>query len=297
MIKRNSLGVFIEMVVVGINGGLGNQMFQYALYLKLKSLGKDAYIDDEILVSKLNNTSALKIFDVFDLEYKKCDKRMVRKLADVSMAPLSRARRKFFGARDRKDTLYTEKLDYNYSEEVYNLDNKYLSGYWQTERYFSDIRGIINKNFTFRIPEEEVGSILSKINSTNSVSLHLRRGDYVGNSVYDNICNEAYYKNAIDCIKGYVDTPHFFVFSDDPSYARERYSGEEFTIVDSFKGNRSHYDMFLMTKCKHNIVANSSFSWWGAWLNKNEDKIVACPKKWSNNFELYYTPCESWIKI
>lgn len=285
------------MIVVGINGGLGNQMFQYALYLKLKSLGKDVYVDDEILVNKLNNTQSLKIFDVFNLEYKQCDKRKIKEFADVTMDPLSRARRKFFGPRNKKDTLYMEMLDDNYHEDVFELDNKYLSGCWQTERYFFDIREIIEENYSFNIPHGEVEKYLTNISNTNSVSLHLRRGDYVGNSVYEDICNDAYYRKAIEHIKRHVDNPCFFVFSDDPSYARKQYSGKEFKVVDTFVGNKSHYDMYLMTKCKHNIVANSSFSWWGAWLNRNKEKIVICPEKWSNNHALRNTPCDSWIKI
>jgi hypothetical protein len=285
------------MLVVGINGGLGNQMFQYALYLKLKSLGKDVCIDDEILVSKLNNTKALKIFDVFDLHYKQCDKRTLKKLADVSMNPISRIRRKLFGARDYKDTLYKEVLDNAYHPEIFDFDNMYLKGCWQSEKYFDDIRDVIIQNFTFNIPRNEIESVLGQIENSNSVSIHLRRGDYVGNAVYENICNEDYYRKSIDYIREHVENPRFFVFSDDPDYARQQYPGDDFVVVDSFSGDRSHYDMYLMTQCKHNIVANSSFSWWGAWLGQNEDKIVVCPGKWGNSYGLEHTPCENWVKV
>ena len=285
------------MVVIGVNGGLGNQMFQYALYLKFKTLGKEAYIDDEILVNKLNNVKALKVFDVFNLEYQKCEKRTVRMLADVSMDPISRIRRKIFGTRSSKDTLYEEKLDDNFNNEIFDIDNKYLKGYWQSEKYFSDIKEEIVRNYTFNISNDEVKEVLSKIESTNSISIHLRRGDYVGNSVYDSICNTTYYNRSIKYIREHVQNPIFFVFSDDPEYAKERYQGKEFVVIDTFSGNRSHYDMYLMTKCKHNIVANSSFSWWGAWLNNNEDKIVICPQKWSNRFELKNISSEKWVKI
>ncbi len=285
------------MVIVGINGGLGNQMFQYALYLKLKALGKEVYIDDEILVSKLNNTKAQKIFDVFDLEYQICDKRTVIKFADVSMDPLSRVRRKLFGAKNRQNTLYKEILDGHCHNDVFSLENMYISGCWQSEKYFSDISDIIVENFAFKIPQEEVNEVLAEIENTNSVSIHLRRGDYVGNSIYDNICNDDYYNRAIKYIKKHVDKPRFFIFSDDPQYAKEKYQGEEYIVVDSFCGNRSHYDMYLMTKCKYNVVANSSFSWWGAWLGQSEDKIVICPEKWANGDGSQHTPCETWVKM
>lgn len=286
------------MVIIKINGGLGNQMFQYALFLKLRSLGKEVYLDDEIIVDKLNNTKALKINDVFDLDYPLCSKRDCNRMADVSIDYLSRIRRRIFGKRLHEDTYYCEKdLDNNYEEEIYSLDNKYLDGCWQTEKYFESIRKTVLDAYTFNIDGSEINDYLSLISSTNSVSLHVRRGDYVNNSIYEGICTEEYYDNAIEYIKKHVNNPKFFIFSDDIEYVKNKYHGVNYVIVEGFDNSKSHYDMFLMSMCKHNIVANSSFSWWGAWLNQNAEKIVVCPHKWGNRAEYRYTPCESWVKI
>ncbi len=286
------------MLIVELNGGLGNQMFQYALYLKLKALGKETFIDDEIIVNKLNNAKALKIFDVFELDYELCDKKTRNKMADVSISTFSRLRRKLFGKRKNVNTYYQETdLNNNYHEDVYNLDNFYLEGYWQSEKYFDDIRDDILKNYTFNICDKEIDDILYKIENSNSVSIHIRRGDYVGNAWYENVCTKEYYDEAISYMRNHVVNPTFYIFSDDIDYVREQYQGKEFVVVEGFSGYKSHYDMYLMSKCKHNIVANSSFSWWGAWLNTNKDKIVACPQKWSTKAELKYTQCDTWIKI
>ncbi len=286
------------MLIVELNGGLGNQMFQYALYLKLKTLGREVYIDDEIFVNKLNNVKALKIFDVFELEYDLCDKKTRDKMADVSIDAISRLRRKIFGKKSHENTYYHEDdLDNNYHSEVLSFEDMYLEGNWQSEKYFEDIREDILKNFTFNISDNKLDKVLNEMNKNNSVSMHIRRGDYVGNSLYESICTEEYYDNAIEYFKKHIDDPVFYIFSDDIEYVKRQYQGQEFVVVEGFSGEKSHYDMYLMSKCRHNIVANSSFSWWGAWLNTNADKIVACPEKWSTKYELKYTPCDSWVRI
>lgn len=288
----------IIMLIIKINGGLGNQMFQYALFLKLKSLGKEVYLDDEIIVNKLNDTRALKINEVFKLHYPLCSKQERDSMADVSINLFSRLRRKVFGKRQCLSTYYAETDFYNnYHEEVYYLENKYLDGFWQSEKYFLDIRKDVLDCYTFYLNREAIKEILDPILLSNSVSIHVRRGDYVNNSIYEGVCTDDYYNKAIDYIKKQVDNPRFYIFSDDKEYVKSRFIGNEFEIVDGFKGNKAHYDMFLMSKCKHNIVANSSFSWWGAWLNQNMGKIVVCPRKWGKNGKLKYTPCDSWVKI
>ena len=286
------------MIIVGINGGLGNQMFQYALYLKLKSLGKAIFIDDQIIVNRLNDSKALKIFDVFDLQYNKCTRALRNKMADVSMDSLSRVRRKIFGTKEFNDTYYVETdFNDNYKPQIFKFDNIYLNGYWQTEKYFQNIRDDILKNYSFTIEDDSVEGLLNIIRNTQSVSIHIRRGDYINNGGYDGVCTDAYYDAATEYIKQHVSNPVFYIFSDDKEYVRKKYQGKEYVIIEGFTGNKAHYDMYLMTQCKHNIVANSSFSWWGAWLNQNEDKIVVCPKRWNTKSKLVNTPCDSWIKI
>ena len=288
------------MVVVEINGGLGNQMFQYALYLKFKSLGKDVCIDDEILVDKLNDNRALKVFDVFNLKYDLCSKSVSHKMADEDIRLLYRLRRKIFG-RKSKDTFYAETdLENNYYPQVLSMDNVYLAGVWQCENYFSDIRDSIIKNYTFKyedINRPSIKRIVARIADTNSVSIHLRKGDYVNNPGYDDICTLEYYEKAIAYIKECVDNPVFYVFSDDISFARNVFDVNNYVFVDEHKGITAHCDMYLMTKCKHNIIVDSSFSWWGAWLNQNDEKIVICPPVWNSKYICKNTPCSNWVKI
>ena len=126
---------------------------------------------------------------------------------------------------------------------------------------------------------------MEEIKASNSVSLHLRRGDYLtpeNQAMFGGICTKEYYENAVHFIKERVEHPVFYIFSDDPSYAANEYRGKEFKIVDLNKGSSSFYDMYLMSQCKHNICANSTFSFWGARLNCNPEKLMIRPLKQKN---------------
>lgn len=165
-----------------------------------------------------------------------------------------------------------------------NLDEDYyLDGYWQDLRYFEEEHKV-KDYFKFRELDSRNKKICGQIKNHNSISIHIRRGDYVKNSLYEGICTLDYYKKAIDYIKKRVEEPHFYVFSNDIRWSRENIGLKENEVdyidwnvdVDSYK------DMQLMSYCKHNIIANSSFSWWGAFLNRNSKKIVISPKIWNN---------------
>lgn len=246
------------MIIVQIIGGLGNQMFQYAF---ARSLSKRSNAE-----LKLDLTG----FEEYAL------RRYELNAFNISATP---ATEEEAGALKRKrvfnNTCIKEKsLRYNpkYARPV---DNKYFQGYWQSEEYFKDAKEIIRKDFTFTKPlSPNAKEYADKIQSSNAVSLHIRRGDYIVNNLYETDLAQ-YYKEAISKIKKEVKSPEFFIFSDDKEYSAQVF--EEFNIV---KGLESIEDMHLMSLCKHNIIANSSFSWWGAWLNPNPEKIVIAPKKW-----------------
>ncbi len=143
--------------------------------------------------------------------------------------------------------------------------------------------------------------MLNLLQSKKTVSIHIRRGDYVQHPFFKDICTISYYKNAIKYIRNNAEIDLFCIFSNDIQWVKNNFSEEltdiETVFVDWNKGNDSFRDMQLMSVCNHNIIANSSFSWWGAWLNNNKDKIVVAPYKWMNK-DLKSTPiCESWIKI
>ena len=134
----------------------------------------------------------------------------------------------------------------------------------------------------------------------NSVSIHVRRGDYLNGYYYETlgkICDIAYYQRAIGTIKERVDNPHFYIFSDDPDYVTENLTIENATFVNFNRGNDSWQDMYLMSQCKHNIIANSTFSWWGAWLNNNPQKVVVAPSHWFANMDNDEIVLPEWIRL
>ena len=177
----------------------------------------------------------------------------------------------------------------------------FLWGYWQDESYFKDIEDLLRKEFTFpEIEDDKNSELLQLIEGTESVAVHVRRGDYLETTDYLNLYDLGYYEKAICRMLKEVDTPTWFVFSDDIEWCKQAlcFPGETF-YVDGNTGANSFRDMQLMSYCKHNIIANSTFSWWGAWLNSNVKKKVISP-------EYFYNPnrksdnkivCSDWIKI
>ena len=184
--------------------------------------------------------------------------------------------------------------DFNYRELPNPLgDSYYLDGYWQSEKYFKEIEHIIREDFK---PNDEVVEKLKKTSliETKTVSLHVRRGDYINLNEYHPIQTIEYYKNAVELIGDY---DHIFVFSDDIEWCKKNLNFDNMVFMEGFTDIE---DMYLMSMCKNNIIANSTFSWWGAWLNKNSDKKVIAPKKWFgekvnlNDSDIIPT---DWIKI
>lgn len=266
-------------------------MFQYALYLALKDKGRNAMLDNSLYSHvKMHNGNELeRCFGINDplIQGSKLHILYLRIL--LKLKP--------------KKLLYQDTSMYN--ENVFTTRCKYISGYWQSEKYFSQIENIIRTTFEFKNIDAQNRNLAEEINSQNSVSLHLRRGDYLGNSLYSGICTNEYYMKAVDEIVINVTKKEdlfFYVFSDDKKYATEFINKLNYPalLIDFNNGSDSYKDMYLMSQCKHNIIANSSFSWWGAWLNTNPNKIVIAPSKWYNveNENRYrdIVP-DNWIKI
>jgi len=193
---------------------------------------------------------------------------------------------------------------FNYWPNFFELKQDcYLYGYWQSERYFKDFANIIRQDFAFKIPlDERNKQIALDIANTQSVSLHVRRGDYVNdpkNSNIINICSLEYYREAIEYIVNRIEKPVFYIFSDDMAWVKAHLSTDFPCIyVDYNSGLESYRDMQLMSLCKHHIIANSSFSWWGAWLNPNPEKMVIAPRKWFvNNNNVDDLIPQDWITL
>lgn len=163
--------------------------------------------------------------------------------------------------------------------------NAYLAGHWQSEKYFSDASETIRSDFTFRHPlTKQNAELAGRIGQTMAVSLHVRRGDYVSDTKANaahGLCSLEYYRAAVLLMAEHVECPEFFVFSDDIAWVKANLKIDfPSRYLDHNQGAESYNDMRLMSLCRHHIIANSSFSWWGAWLNPNPDKLVIAPKKW-----------------
>lgn len=288
------------MNIIRMSGGIGNQMFQYALYLKLISMGKEVEFDD-MTEYELDNARPIMLW-VFGIDYPKAAREEIAALTDSAMDWKSRLRRMVFG---RKSAEYHEESS-DYDEEVLNRDNAYLCGCFQSERYFKDVEEKVREVFRFRrleIPEgmkRQIVEYARQISESESISIHIRRGDYLDAAqVYGGICTEAYYDGAIDYMIKKYPAACFFVFTNEAQWAEvwcesreknRRVSAEglkRFTVIKGTTEETGYIDLMLMSKCRHHIIANSSFSWWGAWLNPSPDKCVIAPVKWLNTCDCH----------
>lgn len=285
-----------KMIIVRIAGGLGNQLFQYALYSKLKK-AQEVYADISAYGTKREkrkyeldllglNVDQPSAFNLFRLSH--VGKGIVGTIGNRLPKP------KTFISEDELGT-------YKYHSEILGYEEAYLAGYWQCVDYFSDIKDEILSLVRFKVPEDNsLLEIIESIKRDNSVSVHMRFGDYLDySSIYGGICTKEYYGKAIDIIRDKVDKPVFYVFSDDIGRSKEMLAGysEEIRYVDVNNGDASYLDMYLMSLCKHNIIANSSFSFWGAYLNTHQDKVVICPDRWINSDEINKIALDGWIEI
>ena len=295
------------MIIIRMTGGLGNQMFQYALYLKLKSMGKEVKFDD---VNEYRHDNARPIMLwAFGIDYPKATQDEINKITDGFLYLSHRIRRKLFG---RRSLEYSEK-DCNFDEQVLQKDPAYLTGYFQSEQYFADVTETVREAFTFQpvIFEKCSKDLKTKlfayqkeVESCRAVSLHIRRGDYLENSeVYGGNCTPEYYEKAILLMKERFPEAVFYVFSNDDAWAKgwcerqEKKYGSRFEAVMGVPEEMGYLDMELMSRCKHHIVANSSFSWWGAYLNPDKEKCVIAPARWFNNQDCRDIYTKNMIKI
>ena len=285
------------MIIIEASGGLGNQMFQYALYKKLESMGKDVVMDTSFFRSK-QNLRELEI-GVFGVQYRSITDKEAAYIRGYGYQDTIIDKIKY-KLKPSKMKMYRDTIE-RFQPEIFKMDDIYLCGYWQSEKYFKDVRNTILKEFSFPLEtRERFEDLCKQMQEENSISIHIRRSDYLTEQnakVYGNICTEIYYENAIAYMDRQIKNPHYYVFTDDLEWTRGYFKGDQYTIVDENRGKDSYADIYLMSQCKHNIIANSSFSWWGAWLNENPDKKVLAPKKWFHNHEKDEIVCEDWIRI
>lgn len=296
------------MKFIKVSGGLGNQMFNYAFCLELRQLGYNT----SLLVTRLKSSNA------FGYQGYELDKLFNVQTSigisafwlSVLLVGYSTLIRIFPGK--LKDALYKVvginivrvKENFIFYPETFNFENvnQLFLGTWQSEHYFANAFELVKKQFVFN---QELISVKSKSLSTIiansiSVSIHVRRGDYLSDQYicgFGNICTLDYYRRALAVMEAKLKTFNLFVFTDDQEWVQENFNEFNPVFVNHNIGPDSWQDMYLMSKCKHNIIANSSFSWWGAWLNSNPEKIVIAPEKWWNGINKDDVVPASWIRV
>lgn len=284
------------MVLVNLKGGLGNQMFQYALGRKL-SLSNDDTLAFDIsgLRPKGEDTPRSFALDAFTIE------------ATIA-APQQAVRVRYpYGTvsvileKIRSKILRQHHIGFE-PTILRKTGTIYLDGYWQSPKYFDDIRETLLNDFTFSRPLSDAAKTYANSISQNAVSLHVRRGDYVFNpkvaKMYGS-CSPEYYNRAIAYISERVPNPQWFIFSDDIAWVQKHVQFPASSVFVTDDGLTDVEELWLMSTCAHNVVANSSFSWWGAWLNTNQEKIVIAPAPWFDYDPAFTNTIvpTSWITI
>lgn len=274
------------MIIVRLLGGLGNQMFQYAIGRNLAHTNNtELKLDITGYEKQAGITLRKYMLHVFNIQETLASKSEINKLKKNSLIwKFVRKINPYF-----INNSYIEEKCFHFDPNILDIsDNVYLNGSWQSEKYFSDISDIIRREFTLKNnPNKTSDQTLTTIDSVNSVSLHIRRGDYVSNPLASQILGLLsldYYENALAFITKKVKNAQVFVFSDDIVWAKKNLKTTlPISFIDHNNENMDSEDLRLMIHCKHHIIANSSFSWWGAWLSDNSQKIVVAPKRWFSN--------------
>lgn len=303
------------MIIADIKCGMGNQMFQYAYARALQKITNDESIQFNMCTAKrmkdgrtyalgncvLNEYVSIpnKLTQTFwNVVWKVTLKSNKRKLSDMS------AEEQYL--KQAKGGLYTTEVIFKYfGIPASKTKVKYTNGWWQSPKYFACVEDEIRRELKIKTAASDKNKKMLQtiLQTPNSVCLHVRRGDYLSSSFATelDICNKGYYDRAIQLMRDKVQNPHFFVFTtshEDVRWIKEnwKYEGTDFTYVDL--NNPDYEELRLMYSCQHFILANSTFSWWGAFLSDNKQKVVLAPDRWNNretDYEDIY--CEGWIKV
>ncbi|MCI8471196.1 MAG: alpha-1,2-fucosyltransferase [Clostridia bacterium] len=286
------------MVRVKIFNGLGNQLFQYACGRAVQQKYKGEFYLD---ISDFTVNKRRYRLNQFKLNENVKTIEKDNTFANIRKNLLLNGLYKIIP--NIAFSIHSKFGKYLYFGEEYKKINKnftndyYLYGYWQSEKYFEDIKSILKQELTLKNPlEESKINLIQEIEHKNSVAIHIRRGDYVTNKLYQNICEESYYKKAITIMKEKVDNPVFYIFSDEIDWVKENWKFKGNIIFMNY-ANKDFEELEIMKHCKHFIIANSSFSWWAQYLSDNPKKIVVAPKKWYNHDKKVDIYQKNWITI
>jgi len=292
------------MIITNLIGGLGNQMFQYACgrAVSLRTNQRLLIANDQFANYTLHN--GFELDATFNGSFEVATNRELNNLIGWQASTVLRRLLSKSPINWIRSRHWTNEPHFQYWPAIRSITaSTYLHGYWQSEMYFSDVHDHIRADFAFRMPWDDADrAVCARIQSQPSASLHVRRGDYTKakNQGVFALCDLNYYRKAMRELRTRVPEIRFFAFSDDPDWVVANLADEmnQIELVRHNGGRRSANDMRLMSMADHNIIANSSFSWWGAWLNPSPDKIVIAPRKWflNGNNDADLIPA-SWLRL
>jgi hypothetical protein len=293
------------MIILKISGGLGNQLFQYSFGRNLSlSLKTKLKLDIQTELDHGSFTKRNSGLKFFNIEVDVATYREIARFKSPKINKFSRIERiiaQKFPWINRKYIVQDFSDKFRGMKEF--CDNVYYDGYWQSENFFKSNDAIIRKDLEFNLELNHENSKLNEeIINCDSVSIHIRRGDYLSIKANRKIfysCPPEYYLKGIEILNAKSENKKYYIFSDEIEWAKRNFHGDNFRFMES-NINEPEVDLYLMSKCKNNIISNSSFSWWGAWLNSNPDKSVIAPKNWYigklNRMSDEILPNE-WIRI
>lgn len=299
------------MKIVNMCGGLGNQMFQYAFALALKhrypneKVMLDTHHYRTILPKKIGHINMHNGYEVHNI-FRNADLPIAGALDIIKLSyympdyHMSRFIRRYFPKRRTEYVIPTDR-SFLYSEDALQQTGScYYEGYWQALPYFDEIRDTIRSVFDFGTPDGKNKEYSEIISRPDSVGIHVRRGDYIKHPVFGGICEAEYYRKALEKINEDGRKHSYFIFSNDSQWCRDNLStiigDAEIHYIEYNKGNKSFWDMYLMSQCRQLVISNSSFSWWAAYLSKNIEKVYV-PAKWAHTDDTVDLYKKDWILI
>lgn len=289
------------MTIIKLKGGLGNQLFQYAFGRLAASRRAETLIIDKDIMGAQTDTYRVYGLGHFNIKAEMADPKEVRAVKYP------------YGLFSKAWRLVKAKVfriyHVGYEARMLKTRARYLDGYFQSYKYLEPLRAELLKEVSLKEDLSlKYGNLISEMAAVNSVAVHIRRGDYVSDAKTRSahfICDLAYYERAMDLMKeklasaGKIGAPIFYIFSDDIAWAKENLKTADKLVFVSSPEIKDYEEMMLMSRCRHNIIANSSFSFWGAWLNQNPGKIVIGPREWNRKFQRAYRDLmpEEWLKV
>jgi hypothetical protein len=285
------------MIIIRLLGGLGNQMFQYAAGRSL-AMENNCELRLDLTEFKKNGLRqyALSNYRINAIISSQFENRIIKKISSKNTI------QKFLTVIG-KPIAYFKPESWAYDNKISKLKGHiYLEGSFQSEKYFNNHRKILLNEFSLQSENAFLKDIINKMKKENSVAIHIRHGDYQENKLtrdFHGVLSKDYYLKAIEIIKKKIKDPYFYFFSDDIRWVKQNFTNLKSVFVSNLHNFTDNEELFLISCCRHQIIANSSFSWWGAWLNSNPEKCIIAPINWFNNKELDTKDLipNDWLKI